>query len=398
MPRTSFVPQGKLIRELRENGGLSREALASKIGCHTRTIENVEAGKRVSMRTLQELAQAFKLLDHRALLHTAGDGELDSVVVLKIDLRLYPSIADALNELEPVIDRLLGKAKKLCIEIGSLILTLATDQRGISRLHDPVVQQALLEYGVYEIFSVVGGAETVVFNAKQQQRPPRNVIDRVTDYSELEHALSDTGTSAFRRQVQDVRSDGDGSFWLSDFVELARQIAQTVCYRRSYRGDYEDVAGNFLANLRRHDVTFEKTRIGNRDVVRIPDIETRSDLAKWMSSRIMHEVVDLIISARAQRRGGGEWLRLDMDLDMLSDASLEEPLELVQRAERRDALNEAIDTLDDRYRSVIRLQLDGLTSVEISERLKMSVRNVRVLARRALSRLTELLRSYDSSA
>ena len=55
------VVDAKLIRELRQSFGMSQDKLAQAAGCSKRTVENAEAGKRVSFRTCQELADALRV-------------------------------------------------------------------------------------------------------------------------------------------------------------------------------------------------------------------------------------------------------------------------------------------------------------------------------------------------
>jgi diguanylate cyclase (GGDEF)-like protein len=52
-------PNGNRVRELRQERGWTQEDLAHRAGCAKRTIENIEAGRRVLPRSLGEVAEAL---------------------------------------------------------------------------------------------------------------------------------------------------------------------------------------------------------------------------------------------------------------------------------------------------------------------------------------------------
>ncbi len=55
-------PDGRKMRQLREERGWTQEELAERVGYSKRTIENAEAGRRVRWKTLQDFAQALNVL------------------------------------------------------------------------------------------------------------------------------------------------------------------------------------------------------------------------------------------------------------------------------------------------------------------------------------------------
>jgi transcriptional regulator with XRE-family HTH domain len=60
---------GKLVRHLRWNHGWTQEDLAMKVGCAKRTIENLESGKPISVKTLRDVAQALRVAPETLRLH-----------------------------------------------------------------------------------------------------------------------------------------------------------------------------------------------------------------------------------------------------------------------------------------------------------------------------------------
>ena len=60
-------PNGEKIRQLSRDKGWTQEVLARKVGCAKKTIENAEAGRRVRIGTLGEIAEALEVGDWRAL-------------------------------------------------------------------------------------------------------------------------------------------------------------------------------------------------------------------------------------------------------------------------------------------------------------------------------------------
>src|SRR5262249_16349418 len=56
-----ILPDGEKVRQLRLARAWRQEDLARKTGCSKRTIENLESGKRVECRTLDEVAQALEV-------------------------------------------------------------------------------------------------------------------------------------------------------------------------------------------------------------------------------------------------------------------------------------------------------------------------------------------------
>jgi diguanylate cyclase (GGDEF)-like protein len=57
----TLLPNANRVRELRQEQGWTQEDLADRVGCSKRTVENIEAGKRVLRQTLKEVAQALRV-------------------------------------------------------------------------------------------------------------------------------------------------------------------------------------------------------------------------------------------------------------------------------------------------------------------------------------------------
>jgi diguanylate cyclase (GGDEF)-like protein len=53
------LPNGSRVRELRQDRGWTQEELSARVGCAKRTVENIEAGRRVRRDTLEEVAEAL---------------------------------------------------------------------------------------------------------------------------------------------------------------------------------------------------------------------------------------------------------------------------------------------------------------------------------------------------
>jgi transcriptional regulator with XRE-family HTH domain len=59
MREATVEPDGVKIRKLRIDQELTQEELARKVGCSKRTVENVEAGRRVKKSNLDDIAEAL---------------------------------------------------------------------------------------------------------------------------------------------------------------------------------------------------------------------------------------------------------------------------------------------------------------------------------------------------
>jgi transcriptional regulator with XRE-family HTH domain len=59
MPSGTVLPDGRRAKALRAERGWTQEELAEKVGCVKKTVENIEAGRRVHKRSLREVAQAL---------------------------------------------------------------------------------------------------------------------------------------------------------------------------------------------------------------------------------------------------------------------------------------------------------------------------------------------------
>src|SRR5687768_15336376 len=61
MREGTVQPNGAAIKRLRIERGLTQEALAEKIGCSKRTVENLEASKPVYVQSISEAAEALNV-------------------------------------------------------------------------------------------------------------------------------------------------------------------------------------------------------------------------------------------------------------------------------------------------------------------------------------------------
>jgi RNA polymerase sigma factor (sigma-70 family) len=108
---------------------------------------------------------------------------------------------------------------------------------------------------------------------------------------------------------------------------------------------------------------------------------------------------------QAYREGGFAFMLKPIDIDELLD-TVQSALRLSwsrqEESREADSLRSLILQLTDRERSVIRLVLDGYTNPQISERLHIALRTVKVHRQHAMeklgvSNLVELTRLADRS-
>ncbi len=136
MGARSVEPDKDRIRSLRQERGWTAEALAKKAGCAVRSVGNAEAGKRIELRTLNEIAGALGVKPAELMKVEAGSGA-------KPEAKLTPQIvlsgSDAANValLAELIAKTIQATGEITIKLvkeGSVIVTLEMIEADVLRL------------------------------------------------------------------------------------------------------------------------------------------------------------------------------------------------------------------------------------------------------------------------
>lgn len=119
-----------------------------------------------------------------------------------------------------------------------------------------------------------------------------------------------------------------------------------------------------------------------------PPIDDINRFYAYCSVLVRNQIIDSIRSRRGRWRSRANLEPLPEGREI--DESLEEPIERATRAENTRILLDAIESLPEIERNVIKLKyLDGLSSNEISERLSLHRMTIHRVASRAMARLRE---------
>src|SRR6266404_5931091 len=97
-------PDGGTIRSLRTAKKWTQEKLADKAGCHKRTVENAEAGKRVKEAYLEYIAEALGVSPQALVLPDQGPATGEPVHRVfvsysRVDLALVTPIIQVIRAL-----------------------------------------------------------------------------------------------------------------------------------------------------------------------------------------------------------------------------------------------------------------------------------------------------------
>jgi RNA polymerase sigma-70 factor (ECF subfamily) len=125
------------------------------------------------------------------------------------------------------------------------------------------------------------------------------------------------------------------------------------------------------------DITQEVFLVVDR---RLREFRRESQLSTWLFSI----TAKIVANDRRRRQLRGWWLRLTPNAGDNVAASIDTPLEQLERRERRTEFYRALDTLVERQRQVLVLfELEEMSIAEIAELTGLRAGNVRVLLHRS---------------